>query len=124
MRLSLLVLVCILFTACDNKLQGSKYKIKPEWKNESKYDNQFGFGIIFASMGMLCNNSKSLNSQVHTNILYNVLKNEPLKNPENKKIAQCWKKIMSKYTPMDYAAFIRNSDKDKIQEMRKFGNSL
>jgi len=123
-KLSFLVVICVLFAACNNTLQGSEYKIKSEWKNESKYDSQFGFGLIFASMGMLCNNSKSLGSPNHMDVLYNVLNNTPLKNPKNERFALCWKKIMSKYTPMDYATFIKNSDKDKIQEMRKFGNSL
>lgn len=75
-------------------------------------------------MGMLCNNSKSLGSPNHMDVLYNVLNNTPLKNPKNERFSLCWKKIMSKYTPMDFATFTRNNNKDKIQEMRKFGNSL
>ena len=97
-KLSFLVVICVLFAACNNTLQGSEYKIKSEWKNESKYDSQFGFGLIFASMGMLCNNSKSLGSPNHMDVLYNVLNNTPLKNPKNERFALCWKKIMSKYT--------------------------
>jgi len=90
-------------------------KIKPEWKDTTKFTKNFTVGLLTTTIIYMCNKEGDPSRSTLSNSINYVYKNIEPTTAQDKEVAICFKKVLSKFTPQDVIqdVFI-NTNKDSL----------
>ena len=90
-------------------------RIKPEWKDTTKFTKNFTVGLLTTTIIYMCNKEGDPSRSTLSHSINYVYKNiEPI-TAQDKEVAICFKKVLSKFTPQDVIQDIFiNTNKDSV----------